>query len=194
MFSPLSRRLQELSPQGAATAICGRHLRLSPAQLVEGLPSLGCVLYVPMRACRSSVREIPPGLLLQMPLLAPLLLFRRLVAAGSITVEGPREWIECVDRSGCACARLYLLPDTDYLAWDALLACAGPAITMPASRRPHASGPVGAQLLRFHARWLAGLQVLGAELVTGRVSPLSRQLAGLIARAEAASWWPAARD
>ncbi len=194
MFSPLSRRLRELSPQGAATTICGRRLRLSPAQLIEGLPSLGCVLYVPMRGCRSPVQEMLPGLLVETTLLAPLLQFRRLVAASSITVEGPREWIECVDRRGDACARLYLLPDTDYLAWDALLACAGPATTLPASRRPHESGPVGAQLLRFHARWLAGLQVLRGEIVGSRVSPLGRQQAGLIARAEAASRWRMPRD
>ncbi|MFC5527184.1 hypothetical protein ACFPPA_15695 [Rhodanobacter ginsengisoli] len=189
MFNPLSRRLQELSPQGTASAICGRRLRLPPAQLIEGLPALGCVLYVPMWGFRSPAQEMPPGLLVETLLLAPLLRIRRLVAASSITVEGPREWIECVDRRGDTCARLYLLPDTDYLAWDALLACAGPATTMPAPRRPHESGPLGAQLLCFQVRWLGGLQVLGGEIVSRRVSPLGRQLAGLIARAEAASCW-----
>ncbi|HEU4669993.1 MAG TPA: hypothetical protein VFR91_04775 [Dyella sp.] len=41
--------------------------------------------------------------------------------ACAVTSEGPREWITVHDLAGVPRCRLYLLPDTDYLAWDALL-------------------------------------------------------------------------
>src|SRR3546814_12231625 len=85
-----------------------------------------------MRPNGTTVRELPRGLLAEAMQLAPLLQTRRLVAASAITVEGPREWIDCVDREGRTCARLHLLPDTDYLAWDRLLACGEPMAATPA--------------------------------------------------------------
>ncbi len=83
-----------------------------------------------MRPAGSNVRELPRGLLVEAMQLAPLLQTRWLLAS-MITVEGSRKWIECVDREGRCWARLYLLPDTDYLAWDRLRACGGP---VPAAR------------------------------------------------------------
>jgi hypothetical protein len=77
-----------------------------------------------------------------------------LLAASAITVEGPREWIECLAADGLPRARLYLLPDTDYLSWDALHA--GACSTSVCE--PAAAGswrPVRAHLLRFTLlRWL----------------------------------------
>ena len=184
MFVSLVHRLQDLRLQAATAPVSRRGLRVTPVRLIAGLPALGNVLYVPMRPGSSTVRELPRGLLVEAMQLAPLLQTRWLMAASMITVEGPREWIECMDREGCVCARLHLLPDTDYLAWDRLLAGDGP---MPAAKPAHwlrHPCPASAQVLRFHARRLAGLDVLGAE-ATAVVSALSRQLAGRIARAEA---------
>jgi hypothetical protein len=164
--------------------------RVSPATLLHYLPPLGSVLYLPMQARVTAIEEIPRGLLVESMQLAPLLQTHYLVAASAITSEGPREWIECVDCRGHLCARLYLLPDTDYLAWDALLASAE-AMTAPPTapmhtRWPRNTRPVSAHLLRFHWRQLAGLDVLGAEAST-RVSILSRQLVAQVAGAEAVS-------
>ncbi len=45
----------------------------------------------------------------------------------AVTIDGPREWMTVHDGAGMPRCRLYLLPDTDYLAWDALLAHTGAA-------------------------------------------------------------------
>lgn len=184
MFDSLVHRLQDLQRTRSAPTLNRRSLPTTPERVVDGLPELGSVLYVPMCPEGSVLRELPCGLLVEMMQLVPLLQTRTLVAASTITVEGPREWIDCLDREGRSCARLYLLPDTDYLAWDRLLE---QGRAMPAERpsrwlRP--PRPACAKVLRFHVRRLAGLTVLGAEVRTP-ISSLSRQLADQIARAEA---------
>ena len=189
MFSPLLYPLQGRCLHAAGAVISRRCLRLAPAQFVGGLPALGSVLYVPMRPCMSSIWEMPTGLLVETMQLAPLLQIRWLVAASSITSEGPREWIECVNRDGHQCARLHLLPDTDYLAWDALLASGEPATAPSPPRWPRDPRRASAQVLHFHVRRLAGLHVLGSEGAP-RISMLGRHLAVQIAHAEAVSLQP----
>jgi hypothetical protein len=162
--------------------------RISPAMLLRHLPSLGSVLYLPMSPSLSPIEEPTRGLLVETMRLAPLLRTRYLAAASAITSEGPREWIDCVDRLGQRCARLYLLPDTDYLAWDALSNTTA-TMTSTASAIQHASVPrytksTSAHVLRFHWRQLAGLDVLSAEAAT-RVSALSEHLIEQVAAAEA---------
>lgn len=193
MFGSWVQRLQELCLHAGTGAISRRCMRVTAASLLDGLPALGNVLYVPMRPCRSAGWEMPHGLLVEAMQLAPLLQTRWLVAASVITVEGPREWIECVDRDGRPCARLHLLPDTDYLAWDGLLTGGEPVTAAVSTHWPRQLRPASARLLRFHTRRLAGLVVLGVEL-SGQVSSLSRQLAGQIARAEAVPLHLAAAD
>jgi hypothetical protein len=179
----LFHRLLELASPASASAISQRGLCVALARFVAEMPALGNVLYVPMCPNGMAAQALPRGVLVEAMQLAPLLQTRRLVAASAITVEGPREWIDCVDREGRICARLHLLPDTDYLAWDRLLACGKPMVATPARwlRPPR---PASARVLRFQWRRLAGLGVLGADMADG-ISPLSRQLAGQIARAEA---------
>lgn len=159
---------------------------IAPAMLLRHLPSLGSVLYLPMSL--SLIEEPTRGLLVETMRLAPLLRTRYLAAASVITSEGPREWIDCVDRLGQRCARLYLLPDTDYLAWDALSNTTA-SMTSTAPAIQHASVPrhtksASAHVLRFHWRQLAGLDVLSAEAAT-QVSALSEHLIGQVAAAEA---------
>src|SRR3546814_2312957 len=96
----LFHRLQELRLPASATTVSQRGWCVAQARFVAGLPALGNVLYVPMRPNGTTVRELPRGLLAEAMQLAPLLQTRRLVAASAITVEGPREWIDCVDREG----------------------------------------------------------------------------------------------
>jgi hypothetical protein len=185
MFSLLAHGLRVSEP-----ATSRRYRRVAPAMLLRELPSLGSVLYLPTRPGMSD--EVPRGLLVEAMSLAPLLQTRYLVAISAITSEGPREWIECVDRRGRLCARLYLLPDTDYLAWDALLTnCKTMAAmtTLMHTRLLRNIRPRSAHLLRFHWRQLAGLDVLGAE-APGQVSMLSKHLVGRVAGAEAVPLWP----
>lgn len=184
MFASLVHRLQELQRTPPVSAINRRSLPTTPAHLVESLPGLGNVLYVPMCPDGSLVRELPRGVVVEMMQLAPLMQTRQLAAASTITIEGPREWIDCLDREGRSCARLHLLPDTDYLAWDRLLARAKPVLPSGSAHRLRPARPACAKVLRFRVRHLAGLVVLGAEVCVP-LSSLGEHLAGQIARAEA---------
>jgi hypothetical protein len=105
-----------------------------------------------------------------------------LVAASVIGSDGPHEWLECRARDGRLCARLHLLPDSDYLGWDALLAAGAPVPAM-GRRRPDDERLAAAQLLDFRCRQLAGLEVLEALPAVG-VSALGGGIARGIARAE----------
>ncbi|MEO9090572.1 MAG: hypothetical protein ABI247_09600 [Rhodanobacter sp.] len=163
--------------------VCRTRLRLTAAQWVAGLPALGEVLYLsgPLE-CGSRV-ALSPGVLVESIELGPLLQTRTLAAAGTITPDGPREWVDCLGAADQVLARLYLLPDTDYLAWDALQANASPATEERALAAPAAWRPVSARLLRFRVRRLAGLYLLGAEVGIG-TSSLGCELAARIARDE----------
>ena len=193
MFLSFIHRLQDLQRLPPRSATNRRDLQISPARLLEGLPELGSVLYLPMCLHCAPRRDLPRGLLVETMQLAPLLLTRTLAAASTITVEGPREWIDCLDREGRNCARLHLLPDTDYLAWDRLLDQGAPVPASAPSDWLRPPRPACASVLRFHLRRLAGLSVLGAE-VCMPISALTQQLADQIARAEAVPLQPANSD
>lgn len=100
-----------------------------------------------------------------------------------IGADGPREWMDCLDAHGHFCARLHLLPDTDFLAWDALLADARalPPISPCLQLRFRAAS---AELVSFHVRRLGALNVLDAAPL-GQLSMLGRGIAREIARVSA---------
>lgn len=163
-----------------AVRTCRSPLCLGTARWLAGLPALGSVLYAP--AVRRMLHGSPlPGLLVESIELAPLLHTRSLACASAITADGPREWMECRDAGGRLLARLYLLPDTDYLAWDALYARADAGAVAVPCADVHAWRPARAQLLRFRLHRHAGLQLLGADAVEAS-SALVRELAARIAR------------
>ena len=179
MFIPWWRQRQAWCAQASGAGMCRRWLRIAPAPLVAALPALDSVLYMPLAACGPELSALPCGLLVETPQLALLLRVRWLMAVSVIAVDGPREWVDGLDRTGRPCVRLHLLPDTDYLGWDRLLAGGAPAVAMPDT--PHLPA-VDAYPLRFHRRRLGGLDVLRGEMVSG-LSPLGRQLAGRIVHA-----------
>ena len=103
----------------------------------------------------------------------------RVNSDSALDSDGLCEHLQFFDRDGQCCWRLYLLPDTDFLAWERLLA------GLPAQRRPeaglgirerlwrrvarHLGGPVWrANVLRFHAPpagpGFAGQSLLAASL------------------------------
>lgn len=179
MFTPWWRQRQACCRQLADTGLCRRWRRIAPAPLMAALPVLDSVLYMPLAACGREPPALPRGMLVETPPLTVLLQVRWLMAVSVIAPDGPREWVDGLDRSGQPCVRLHLLPDTDYLGWDRLLASGEPAAAMPDT--PHLRA-LDACLLRFRRRRLAGLDVLRGEAV-GELSPLGRQLAGQIAHA-----------
>lgn len=162
-----------------------RWLAVSPRTLAEGLGQLGGVLYLApaSRSCPASW-PVPSHCLVESADLAPLLATCHVALTCAVTCEGPREWIDCVAGDGETLARIYLLPDTDYLAWDGLFVDAVPA-DAPVRMAPGRSWlrQCRARVLAFSRRRLAGFDVLGATDVS--VSALGRDVARDIAVSEA---------
>lgn len=146
-----------------------------------------------MRSTAAQAQDVPNGCLVEQPALAPLLRTQAMMMGCVISTDGPHEWMECVDAHGLACARMHLLPDTDYLAWDALIGCGQRMADFQVFAPRLEPSPDSAQMLRFRSYWLAGLRVLGAD-VACTPSRLSLDLAGRIARDEALSLQPSDRQ
>lgn len=169
-------------PTRARTTSTTRWLALAPRTLFEGLGQLGGVLYLaPPGGC--ALDAPADGCLVESTDLAPLLLVRYVGLTCAITAEGPREWIDCVSGQGDTVARIYLLPDTDYLAWDGLFTGALP-IDAPARRAPNREWlrTSRARVLTFTRRGMVGLTVLGAR--DARISTLGHGVARDIAISE----------
>jgi hypothetical protein len=185
---------KSVQPESAAT--------LDWHRFIDWLPRLGTPLWL-HRTRPDTVfpraRLLPQGvLLLDHPALAAFADCRQVTAQGLVGAQGPREWLEFADARGVCIARLYLLPDTDYLAWDGMLADCG--IQRVESREPqrwqaHAAFMRGAlsrlrstwqaQAMRFPVLRLPCLQVLGLR-APDSFSVLGRQLASAIANDERA--------
>ena len=179
MFGWLATHVAHLCPRASGVAVTRRWLRIAPRQLARHLPATGCVLYLP---CAARVDETVPGLLVGRCELAPLLRVRWLVAASVIGSDGPHEWLECRARDGRLCARLHLLPDSDYLGWDALLA-AGAPVQAASGPRPDDGRMAAARLLEFRCRRVAGIDLLDASPAAD-ISTLGGGIARGIARVE----------
>lgn len=174
-------------------------------RLAEWLPRLGPVLWVhrePRHPSHERACVTPRGvLLLDHPALLALGRAHDLVAGSTITPQGPREWLALRDAQGRIQAKLFLLPDTDYLAWDRMLADFGERLqreetTAPSSRwqapmsylrgaLTRLGAPWRAQLLAFSVRRLPWVQALGAQRPS-TVSPIGLGLAQAIAADERA--------
>jgi hypothetical protein len=164
-------------------------IRMSGTELAARLPLLGGVLWLPACASARSGRELAPGWLVTRHDLAPLLQTEELRASSMIGADGPREWIDCLDATGAFCARLHLLPDTDYLAWDALLSGGSPLPSAPVCPGEVACKAAIAQLLCFRVGRVAALNLLDT-LPLGRLSSLGRGIARDVARAAAVELAP----
>lgn len=172
---------------------------LDLAAFVEWLPRLGSVLWLhrPKRdnifpRARLTGRGV---LLLEHPDVAAFADATAIRAQSAVTPHGPREWLD-IDAGGATIARLYLLPDTDYLAWDAMRAALDPSCSAAEPQRrwqahrtfmrcafARARCAWHARVVRLPLLRLPCLQVLGARDVE-TVSALGRQLAAAIAMDE----------
>lgn len=176
----LVTHLAQVCPRAVGAEVERRWLRITPRLLARRLPAAGPVLYLP--CAMPAPADLSTGLLAGCRELASLLCVHWLVAACAIGSDGPHEWLECRTRDDRLCARLHLLPDSDYLGWDALLAAGVPVHAAYRQRRGD-ERVAAAQLLEFRYRRLAGLEVLEA-LPAARVSALGGGIARGIARAE----------
>jgi hypothetical protein len=171
-------------PTRARHPVTTRWLSLAPVTLCEGLGQLGGVLYLSTPLCVDcAVVPAADGCLVEASDLAPLLITRWVGLTCAITAEGPREWIDCVGATGETVARVYLLPDTDYLAWDGLFAGAVP-VDAPLRRAPDREWlrASRARVLTFACRRMTGFTVLGAR--DARISTLGHGVARDIALSE----------
>lgn len=181
MFGWLATRLAHVCPRAAGIAVERRWLCITPQRLARCLPAAGCVLYLPC-ATPALPDNAEPGLLVMRRELAPLLHVCWLVAASAIGSDGPHEWLECRASDGSLRARLHLLPDSDYLGWDAMLA-AGAPVSIVGRHSMDDANIEAAHLLDFRCSAMAGLGVLDAVPAL-RVSTLGGEIAQNIARAE----------
>ncbi len=120
----------------------------------------------------------------------------RVESRAGVDSDGLRESLAFFDQEGRCCWRLYLLPDSDFVAWDRLLAL------LPSREEAEAATGVGERLWRRLAGRLLGgqwqacvlrLHVVPAEVrrpvlaaSPAAVSPLGAATAQRIARAEGA--------
>ena len=190
MFGWLTHALATMCPlsDAADRSLSRSALPISAGLLAECLPLLGSVLYLPARRCVTA--SVPQGWLVGRGELAPLLQTRALVASTVIGADGPREWIDCLDARGRFCARLHLLPDTDYLAWDALLSHGCPLPDAPLRASQLICPAAHAELLHFRVRRVGTLSLL-ESLPAERLSLLGCRVARDAARAAALELMPA---
>ena len=193
MFGWLSNAFSAVCPSvDAGTGSISRcSVPMSGIELASRLPLLGSVLYLPAPGSTQQDLPVSSGWLVAQRELAPLFGTHELLASSMIGADGPREWIDCMDVLGRPCARLHLLPDTDYLAWDALLAEARPLPATPLRLERLACRAASATLLHFRQRRLGALQLL-ETVPLAQVSALGRGIARDVARAAAVELEPAA--
>jgi len=188
MFGWLTARSSLLCRRAPRMLASRRIRRITPHVLISALPGLGSVLYL-----HAASRETPdvstPGLLVAQPAFAPLLDAHWLIAVSVVTDDGPREWCECVDQLGRARARWHLLPDTDYLAWDALTASCMPYSAQSPFIDAQPLRPDHASVVNFSLREMAGMLLLEQDTYVS-LSSLGDRIAARIAHAESASLQP----
>jgi hypothetical protein len=185
MFGWLAAHSTPLCPHASPTVLSRRVRRITPQRLLRTLPELGAVLYLHATSSEVLVDAYPRGLLVSRRAFAPLLDTHWLCATSVVTDDGPREWWECIDRFGRPRARLHLLPDTDYLAWDAVTASHATDFEPPLLRATQLLRPNNARVVNFRLRSFAGLQVLD-DAQAAPLSPLGNRVALHIAKAESA--------
>lgn len=121
-----SLRPRQVSESSAPSTVSAAGPAL--ADLAAWLPRLGPILWLERCGGQALLpRDNPPvrGILLGSPVLEPLVACTGVGAHARVTTQGPREWLSFSDARGEARAKLYLLPDSDCLAWDEMVAAMG---------------------------------------------------------------------
>lgn len=170
-------------------------------QLIHLLPMLGTVLWLERRHRSTRADDGESGmttfLLPGHPVLRTLTRCRDAIAQSAITPQGPRESLCLRDADGEIRARMFLLPDTDYLVWDELTAGVKANCCSQPAPRWHAHSAFlrsalarlgfgwNARLLSFELRGEPWLRRIDARPPL-RISLLGLEVAQNIARAEGA--------
>lgn len=156
-----------------------RWARVSPCILAGHLPACGPLLTLATAASGAPVAAA--GLLVARAELTALQTVRWLVVGSRVDADGPHEWIECRDGAGRLGLQCHLLPDTDYLGWEALTRLVEPAAARGAA--PLRDAPPGyLAVLDFRCRRHAGLHLVEARDVAD-LSPWGAETVRAVARA-----------
>jgi hypothetical protein len=181
--------------QRTAIAPPRRTFGAAPQDLAEWLPRLGPVLWLGdshQRAARSGGRRMRSPM-------DSLSDYRALRACSRITPQGPREWLGFHNGNGDLEARLFLLPDSDLLAWDRMSETLhlGPVPLVEHEPPVHdtflrralsrSTRAWRARLLEFRMRRSPGPATLGAQPPL-RISLLGLDIAQRIVHDENAEW------
>lgn len=176
---------------------------LTLERVITALPQLGAVLWL-LRSERDHMfpraRLLSNGvLLLDHPALGVLADCVAVRAFSAVTPHGPREWLEFRDTNDEALAKVYLLPDTDYMAWEAMTAGCTVTVFDAASHRQSprfllCQALMGrtrhawrARLVRLPLLRLSGVSVLGLRK-PGAISALGDRIAKSIVGDDRALW------
>lgn len=92
-----------------------------PGKFLDWLPRLGPVLWLQRRGGepdRHPMARSGSTVLLDHPAIGTLATCKALRAHHVITPQGPREWLSFHSGNDSVTAKLFLLPDSDVLAWD----------------------------------------------------------------------------
>lgn len=189
MFGWLAARSASLCRGASHIVVSKRSGPITPHALIQMLPGLGSVLYLHTASDAAASSAWLPGIVLAQREFAPLLDTHWLIATSIVTDDGPREWCECVDRFGRTRTRWHLLPDTDYLAWDALTASCLAHSDVPGPIDVQPWRPDHASVVNFRLRETAGLLIL-EQNAPAALSPLGDRIAARIAQAESAVLQP----
>lgn len=174
-------------------------------RVVRLLPSVGSVLCVyreqrPQTSHGRSTRfdRLP----VDHPALVALTACAYVRVESSVTSQGPREYLEFKDARDRVQAKVFLLPDTDFLAWDEMVAvlCGflPPPVEIKTWQAP--SRYLRAALLRLGGRWRAiplrfeRVQPTLAARAPTFLSPIGERVAEIIASDERADWCDATNE
>lgn len=183
MFAWFAANARMLCRRRATVDVTQTLRRVQPQQLLEWLPSLGNILFV--HEARSTTSTCPPGLLCTETSSLPLLTTCWITGSCIIAGDGPHEWCQCLDQQGRVVARLHLLPDTDYAAWDRFVLDPVGTTIPPGMHAADSFRPSHARIVNFCLRRLGGLTIVEQRTPNRPHSALSQRVAERLARTEA---------
>lgn len=187
MGSVAPSHLRVLSPPATGATPCRWQW------LGDALADLGVVLYVyAQRESRTWLAPHAPWPARRE--LVGLVSAERVVASVAVDSDGPHECLRFLDDEGDTLASLWLLPDSDFLAWETLLAALpGEAIVRERGRREVPLRTSSARVLRLQRARVGGVELLDAQ-TPARLSVLGLASARRLALAEHATLEPLPHD
>ena len=180
-----ARRFEPATARGMAQeGTCGCDWSV----LVPALVALGPVLHVDCLPAGGSVHLVERAPWPARSELVGLACARRVAASVALDSDGPRECLHFLDDAGTPVTSIWLLPDSDFLAWERLIDSL-PGVSASDidwwQRLPREGARGSARVRQFQRLHLAGCELIDAVVPT-RLSGIGRERARQIAEAAGA--------